>query len=78
MINSIIDHLNIDIKNLKKPFSAEKIIMFIYYKLFKEANTNDIKELETLIEYVLFSLYGGYKSLNIDIKEIINDKKDQK
>jgi hypothetical protein len=77
MVNSIIDHLNIDIKNLKKPFSAEKIIMFIYYKLFSEANQSDINELDTLIEYVLFSLYEGYESLKIDITDIKNKMNDK-
>ena len=77
MVNSIIDHLNNDIQNLKKPFSAEKIIMFIYYKLFSEANQSDINELDTLIEYVLFSLYEGYESLKIDITDIKNKMNDK-
>ena len=72
MVNSIINHLNSDIKNLNGTISAEKIIMFIYYKLFSEANQSDINELDTLIEYVLFSLYEGYESLKIDITDIKN------
>ena len=69
MVNSIIDHLNSDIKNLNGTISAEKIIMFIYYKLFNEAKKNDIDELKTLIEYVLFSFHDGYTSLDIKSKE---------
>ena len=72
MVNSIINHLNSDIKNLNGTISAEKIIMFIYYKLFSKANQSDINELDTLIEYVLFSLYEGYESLEIDITDISN------
>jgi hypothetical protein len=73
MVDSIIDHLNEDIGNLEDPISAEKIILFIYYKLFKVAKKNDKDELKALIEYVLFSFYSGYQSLNIEDK--IKDKK---
>ena len=69
MVNSIIDHLNNDIQNLKGTISAEKIILYIYCKLFNEAKKNDIDELKTLIEYVLFSFHDGYTSLDIKSKE---------
>ena len=57
MVDSIINHLNDDIEKLDDIISADKIIMFIYYKLFKEAKENDISSFHILVPFLLISKY---------------------